>query len=575
MKIANAPMRPKVSRRNLLRLAAAAPFSYSALRAQAIAPFTGRLTPFVDRITPPVAKTPVNIVGRNLANLNAQLTAAGQAPMDSNRFQKYASYPAAKFYDMTVGYVDAYVHSDLQRQGYAPSKLFSYGGSVPGPLLQLKYGEPVVVRWRSLFDPNETHTGFGVPKSAIHLHNMHAPSISDGYPEHFVSPGETMDYHWPMMKAGNDPLEALGSLWYHDHMIDFTAPNVTRGLFGPAKCFDALDTGVETTGLCLPAGARGQYDIPLFFHDPLLNAKGQVDFDQNDMDGVLGNTFAVNGKITPFLTVEPRKYRFRIYTPGPTRVWHLQLADAAGAPVDVPFFQISTDGNLLPKPFARPNGIELAPAQRFDFIVDFSKFAGKRLYFANRMVHEDPRKPDGLMPLAQAPKVLEIRVAAAVTGPDASQFNSNMTLRNLPPLPSAAQLATLKRRSFKFDRSNGRWTINGELWDATKKFEVLLNSAEIWTLEASGNWWHPVHMHFEEGRILTVNGANAQSNPRYMGRRDMYVLEGGTTMDILLKFRDFTGDYVSHCHNVVHEDHAMMHAWTIVEKLSAPAASAI
>jgi len=290
---------------------------------------------------------------------------------------------------------------------------------------------------------------------------------------------------------------------------------------------------------------------------------------------VLGNTFAVNGKITPFLTVEPRKYRFRLYTPGPTRVWHLQLADAAGAAVDVPFFQISTDGNLLPRPFARPNGIELAPAQRFDFIVDFSKFAGRRLYFANRMVHTDPRKPDGLMPLAQSPKVLEIRVAAAVSAPDRSQFSSNMTLRNLPALPTAAQRATLNRRYFRFDRSNGRWTINGELWDPTKKFEVLLNSTEIWTLEANGNWWHPVHMHFEEGRILTVNGANAQTNPRYMGRRDMYVLEGGMTMDVLLKFRDFTGDYVSHCHNVVHEDHAMMHAWSIVEKLSAPATAAI
>lgn len=42
------------------------------------------------------------------------------------------------------------------------------------------------------------------------------------------------------------------------------------------------------------------------------------------------------------------------------------------------------------------------------------------------------------------------------------------------------------------------------------------------------------------------------------------------TMDVLISFRDFTGDYVSHCHNVVHEDHAMMNAWTVVKQLSAP-----
>ncbi len=575
MKPDNYSNRLRLSRRNLFRLVAGAPAVVSTLRAQAVAPFSGTLTPFIDRILPLVAKTPATITGRNIANLNTKLTASGQAPMDPNHFQNYSSYPAAKFYDMTVGYANAYLHSDLQRQGYSPSKLFAYGGSVPGPLLHLKYGEPVLVRWRSTFDPNATHSGFGIPKTSIHLHNMHAPSISDGFPERFLSPGETMDYHWPMMKAGNDPLEALGSLWYHDHMIDFTAPNVTRGLFGPVKCFDALDTGVETTGLCLPAGAAGQYDLPLFFHDPLINAQGQVDFDQTDMDGVLGNTFAVNGKITPYMTVEPRKYRLRLYTPGPTRVWHVQLTDATGAALDIPFYQISTDGNLLPKPYARPDGMELAPAQRFDVIVDFSKFAGKRLYFANRMVHTDPRKPDGLLPLAQSPKVLEIRVAAAVTAPDKSQFSSTMSLRNLPALPSAAQLATLKRRYFKFDRSNGRWTINGQLWNPTQSFEILTNSAEIWTLETSGNWWHPVHNHFEEGRILTVNGVNAQNNPRYMGRRDMYVLEGGVTMDVLMKFRDFPGDFVSHCHNVVHEDHAMMMRWNIVDKLSPPAAPAI
>lgn len=170
-------------------------------------------------------------------------------------------------------------------------------------------------------------------------------------------------------------------------------------------------------------------------------------------------------------------------------------------------------------------------------------------------------------------KVLEIRVAAAVASPDRSQFSSNMTLRNLPALPSAAQLAVLNRRHFKFNRSNGRWTINGELWDPSRKFEVLLNSAEIWTPESAGNWWHPVHMHFEEGRILTVNGVEAQTNPRYMGRQDMYVLENSMTMDVLIHFRDFTDDYVSHCHNVVHEDRAMVHAWTIVEALSASASA--
>ncbi len=555
-----------------MRVTAAVPFLNARLSAQQLTPagpaLRAALTPFVDQIEPPAPQSGIDVARGNPASLNARFAAAGQPPIDVRRFQKYAAYPAAKFYDVTIGYVDAYPHSALKRLGYRPSKLFAYGGSVPGPLFHLRYGEPVLVRWRNTFDPSATHTGFGVPKSSIHLHNMHSPSDSDGFPENFVSPGEVLDYHWPMLRAGNDPREALGSLWYHDHLIDFTAQNVTRGLFGPVKCFDDLDTGSETTGLCLPSGAAGQYDIPLFFTDPLLNAQGQIDFDQSDLDGVLGNTFAVNGKITPFLAVEPRKYRLRLYTPGTTRIWHLQLADAQGAAVDVPFFQISTDGNLIPKPIPRPNGIESVPGQRFDVIVDFTKFAGRRLYFANRMAHTDPRKPDGLIPLAHAPKVLELRVAASLSTPDKSYFDSTMALRDLPPIPSPAVLRTLNRRDFKYNRANGRWTINGELWNPSRKFEILVNSTEIWSLEANGSWWHPVHMHFEEGRILTVNGVSALNNPRYAGRRDIFVLESGMSMEVLISFRDFTGDYVSHCHNVVHEDHAMMNAWTVVERRS-------
>jgi FtsP/CotA-like multicopper oxidase with cupredoxin domain len=83
-----------------------------------------------------------------------------------------------------------------------------------------------------------------------------------------------------------------------------------------------------------------------------------------------------------------------------------------------------------------------------------------------------------------------------------------------------------------------------------------MGRAEIWTLEGGGNWWHPVHMHCEEGRILKVNGATPSA--KYAGRRDMYVLEPGMTMEVLVQWRDFKGKYVMHCHNSPHEDHGMM-----------------
>ena len=35
-------------------------------------------------------------------------------------------------------------------------------------------------------------------------------------------------------------------------------------------------------------------------------------------------------------------------------------------------------------------------------------------------------------------------------------------------------------------------------------------------------------------------------------------------MRIYVKFRDYSGRYVMHCHNVVHEDHAMMIRFDLV-----------
>jgi FtsP/CotA-like multicopper oxidase with cupredoxin domain len=81
-------------------------------------------------------------------------------------------------------------------------------------------------------------------------------------------------------------------------------------------------------------------------------------------------------------------------------------------------------------------------------------------------------------------------------------------------------------------------------------------------LRGKGNWSHPVHIHFEEGRILSRNGRAPPLHER--GRKDVYVISPGEELRLVLKFRDYTGKYMMHCHNLVHEDHAMMIRWDIV-----------
>jgi len=104
--------------------------------------------------------------------------------------------------------------------------------------------------------------GFGIAEITTHLHNAHTPFESDGNPVDYINsindpvalnPLGFKDNHYPNVYAGystfggiGNPNEALGSLWYHDHHLDFTAQNVYKGMFGCYTLFDDLDTGDET-----------------------------------------------------------------------------------------------------------------------------------------------------------------------------------------------------------------------------------------------------------------------------------------------------------------------------------------
>ena len=140
-------------------------------------------------------------------------------------------------------------------------------------------------------------------------------------------------------------------------------------------------------------------------------------------------------------------------------------------------------------------------------------------------------------------------------------------LRELPPLPTAAEMALLPVRRFEFGRKNGLWTVNDQLFNVNSaRVKVKKGSGEIWELvNLSGGWSHPIHIHFEEGRILsrTANGISVPIPAHELGRKDVYELNKTSSVRLFMRFRDFTGRYVMHCHNTVHEDHAMMLRWDI------------
>jgi FtsP/CotA-like multicopper oxidase with cupredoxin domain len=121
----------------------------------------------------------------------------------------------------------------------------------------------------------------------------------------------------------------------------------------------------------------------------------------------------------------------------------------------------------------------------------------------------------------------------------------------------------VQTREFSFSRTKGSWAINDKLFDNKPIASPKRGTAEVWNLRnLSGGWAHPIHIHFEEGRILKRNGGDPP--PWERGRKDVYFIGPNESVSVFLRFRDFTGKYIMHCHNTIHEDHAMMGRYDIV-----------
>jgi FtsP/CotA-like multicopper oxidase with cupredoxin domain len=485
------------------------------------------------------------------------------------------------------------------------------GTRSPGPTYKAIYGVPQLTRNINSLPPitQKNNTGFGFPSATTHLHNGHTPSESDGNPCDFYPNGQFCDQYYPNVLAGfstspfapnGDPNESLATLWYHDHRVDFTSQNTYKGLVGFYCLFNNQDTGDEGTGFHLPSftgssDTSQNFDIPLMFNDKVFDpTTGDLVFDLFNLDGILGDKFLVNGVIQPFLQVSPRRYRFRMLDTGPSRFYEFFLTqNPATNPVTVPFFLIGTDGNLLPTPI-QVTSVRIGPAERVEVIVDFTNFAGQTLYFENRLnqlngqgpvavdsqlfPQNDPVNTECTNVLAKTTPAVkhagagDLILQFKVTGPQVADHSVDPATKphfyNLPDTTATPRIT----RTFKFDRLNGQWSINGQFMDCgigpsgfseTFRFTVQENSVEQWLLtNLTGDWTHPVHIHLEEHQILTRN-RKAPTVPADLGRKDVTQLHPNERVQLFFRFRDWLHKYPIHCHNVVHEDHAMMALWHI------------
>ncbi len=502
-------------------------------------------------------------------------------------------------------------------------KLWTFNGTLPPKLMIGRYGEPILFRHHNRLPADQSQNGgFGIHTISTHEHNGHHGAENDGFTGAYFFPNQFYDYHYPIVLAGmksinttaSDPRaggpadngginkvpgdwhETMSTHWFHDHMFSFTSQNVYKGNAGMFNIYSALDRGAEDindgVNLRLPSGRASvtgkswgnlDYDVNLMLADKAWDADGQLAMDIFDFDGFLGDVMTVNLVYKPFFEVERRKYRFRILNGSVSRFFKLCLSDGS------PMIQIANDGNLLPQPVVLTELDEQGIAERYDIVIDFSRYSiGQRVHLVNLAEHQNGKKVAKDLTLSEAlsgqssdpcvGRILEFRIVRDPAQPDISQVPSTLI-----PNPDLSNIPVARERTFEFNSGAGQttndpittffgpWGIKTDNQGGTLAADFGRISAaprfgtrEIWHLKNGGGGWdHPIHIHFEECQTLARNGKASNVPPWERGRKDVWRLKPSGSVDITIQFRDFGGMFMEHCHNTVHEDNAMLLRWEI------------
>ena len=226
--------------------------------------------------------------------------------------------------------------------------------------------------------------------------------------------------------------------------------------------------------------------------------------------------------------------------------------------------------------------MRLAVAERADIIVDFGKIKRSRLYLVNRLEQVNGRGPTGKILTPGTPIVqINVGTAAAGHGPQPRSRRSASSGRGILrhcPIPTSGrcwQRPPRRRRGPGVSSAaTAQWKVNGKLFDPDViSANITQEAEEVWVIQnPGGGWRHPIHIHFEEHRVLRATACRSKSQHRQANgtidyaRRDVIPLNDNNEVRMFMRFRDMKGRYVMHCHNVVHEDHAMMIRWDIVSE---------
>lgn len=402
--------------------------------------------------------------------------------------------------------------------------VYAYNGSVPGPTLEAREGDRVIVHFQN--DLPEPTT--------IHWHGLHLPFVEDGSPFHPVEPGEEYEYSFTI------PEGTAGTYWYHPHPDERTTRQLGMGLYGAIVVRARNDPLPEMEErLLILSDNRFDPDGAIAFPEP-GSRQARIDAE----NGREGDVLFVNGQIGPTIPIRSGEVqRWRVVNASGARVYRLSLEDHA-------LLHVGSDGGLFERP-VEVEEIVLANTERVEVLVRGTAAPGSRSGL--RTLPYDRYRP--LTRPEEWDEPRDLLTLRYTDRPPVDPIEIPPRLRSVPPI-DADDADTTRVMRLSQNRINGRKMDIGRV-DARAK----LGTTEIWEIRNLVGMDHPFHLHGFRFQVISRNGEPVP----FRSWKDTVNVPKRERARFIVRFEDYPGKWMFHCHIVNHEDQGMMGVLEVTE----------
>ena len=411
------------------------------------------------------------------------------------------------FFSVEIKNFTQQIYPDL-----GPAHLVGFNGTAPGPTYYVERGTETIIRYLNN----------GVESAAVHLHGSYTHAAWDGWASDELEIGQWKDYYYPNT-------ESARPIWYHGHPDGHTS---TDAYYGQAGIYIIYDPAEDALGL-----PTGKYDMPLTITDKLYQANGDLATPNASPINFFGDTIQVNEQPWPYMAVEPRKYRLRLYDMSLSRPYTLYFEQENGDWID--FQVIASDSGLFGGPVTT-NDLTMAMGERYEVVIDFSPYAGQNITLGNSF------DIGYIESFANTDKVMRFTVGNSVSD-NTNNGAVPSTLNGDIQWP--AQRTTVDH-TFNFQMGGeDTWTINGvDFNDINNRVLARppMGTVELWEVHHTGGpAVHPVHVHLVNFQIVSRTGGSRGLLPyETAGLKDVVLLEPGETVQMLAYYGPWNGVYM-------------------------------